>query len=192
MGLNSWFSSLNICSISCISSLWNEKLSSLANKIFYLDWKYWRLPCQPWEWYSSDSCLTYSGHLFYNYSLFETCSVCEMARWCSVVWCRPAPPNSLLIVEHCCCCCWWWWWWCPAGPARLYLSCPRISPAPSPARSDPADPAVLRRIVRMAVLVEGQKFALSSKSQTSKSVVYVKLTDSALRSLEDYLKNKVR
>merc|ERR1711981_212316 len=45
-------------------------------------------------------------------------------------------------------------------------------------------------IVRMAVLVEGQKFALSSKSQTSKSVVYVKLTDSALRSLEDYLKNK--
>ena len=44
----------------------------------------------------------------------------------------------------------------------------------------------------MAVLVEGQKFALSSKSQTSKSVVYVKLTDSALRSLEDYLKNKVR
>ena len=51
---------------------------------------------------------------------------------------------------------------------------------------------MLRRIVRMAVLVEGQKFALSSKSQTSKSVVYVKLTDSALRSLEDYLKNKVR
>ena len=47
-------------------------------------------------------------------------------------------------------------------------------------------------IVRMAVLVEGQKFALSSKSQTSKSVVYVKLTDSALRSLEEYLKNKVR
>ena len=44
----------------------------------------------------------------------------------------------------------------------------------------------------MAVLVEGQKFDLSSKSQTSKSVVYVKLTDSALRSLEDYLKNKVR
>ena len=43
----------------------------------------------------------------------------------------------------------------------------------------------------MAVLVEGQEFALSSKSQTSKSVVYVKLTDSALRSLEDYLKNKV-
>ena len=77
-------------------------------------------------------------------------------------------------------------------PARLYLSWPRISPAPSPARSDPADPAVLGLIVRMAVLVEGQKFALSSKSQTSKSVVYVKLTDSALRSLEDYLKNKVR
>lgn len=75
-------------------------------------------------------------------------------------------------------------------PARLYLSWPRISPAPSPARSDPADPAVLGLIVRMAVLVEGQKFALSSKSQTSKSVVYVKLTDSALRSLEDYLKNK--
>ena len=44
----------------------------------------------------------------------------------------------------------------------------------------------------MAVLVEGQEFALSSKSQTSKSVVYVKLTDSALRSLEEYLKQKVR
>ena len=44
----------------------------------------------------------------------------------------------------------------------------------------------------MAVLLEGQKFGLSSKSQTSKSVVYVKLTDSALRSLEEYLKQKVR
>ena len=92
--------------------------------------------------------------------------------------CWPAPLLSV-IVEH------------RPAPARLYLSWPRISPAPSPARSDPADPAVLRRIVRMAVLVEGQKFALSSKSQTSKSVVYVKLTDSALRSLEEYLKNKV-
>jgi len=40
------------------------------------------------------------------------------------------------------------------------------------------------------VLVEGQKFGLSSKSETSKSVVYVKLTDSALRSLEDYLKHR--
>lgn len=42
----------------------------------------------------------------------------------------------------------------------------------------------------MAVLVEGQKFGLSSKSETSKSVVYVKLTDSALKSLEDYLKHR--
>jgi len=42
----------------------------------------------------------------------------------------------------------------------------------------------------MAVLVEGQKFGLSSKSDTCKSVVYVKLTDSALRSLEDYLKHR--
>ena len=43
----------------------------------------------------------------------------------------------------------------------------------------------------MAVLTDGQKFGLSSKSQTNKSVLYVKLTDSALRSLEEYLKNKV-
>ena len=45
----------------------------------------------------------------------------------------------------------------------------------------------------MAVLGDGQKFGLSSisKSQTNKSVLYVKLTDSALRSLEEYLKNKV-
>ena len=41
----------------------------------------------------------------------------------------------------------------------------------------------------MAVLTDGQKFGLSSKSQTNKSVLYVKLTDSALRSLEEYLKN---
>ena len=48
-------------------------------------------------------------------------------------------------------------------------------------------------LVVMAVLADGQKFALSSisKSQTNKSVLYVKLTDSALRSLEEYLKNKV-
>ena len=43
----------------------------------------------------------------------------------------------------------------------------------------------------MAVLTDGQKFGLSSKSQTKKSVICVKLTDSALRSLEEYLKNKV-
>jgi len=42
----------------------------------------------------------------------------------------------------------------------------------------------------MAVLVEGQKFGLSSKSEKSKSVVYVKLTDSSLKSLEDYLKHR--
>ena len=72
--------------------------------------------------YLSASCLTLQfGQLFYNYSLFETCSVCEMARWCSVVWCRPAPPNSLLIVEHCC---WWCWTW--PGPSLPVLS-PHIS-----------------------------------------------------------------
>jgi len=42
----------------------------------------------------------------------------------------------------------------------------------------------------MAVLADGQKFGLSSKSQTNRSVIYVKLTDSALKSIEDYLKNK--
>jgi len=42
----------------------------------------------------------------------------------------------------------------------------------------------------MALLIEGQKFGLSSKSDNSKSVVYVKLTDSALRSLEEYLKHR--
>ena len=46
-------------------------------------------------------------------------------------------------------------------------------------------------VVEMAVLVEGQKFGLSSKSEKSKSVVYVKLTDSSLRSLEEYLKHRV-
>ena len=53
--------------------------------------------------------------------------------------------------------------------------------------------ALPSRSVVMAVLADGQKFALSSisKSQTNKSVLYVKLTDSALRSLEEYLKNKV-
>ena len=55
------------------------------------------------------------------------------------------------------------------------------------------DSAGHSRSVVMAVLADGQKFALSSisKSQTNKSVLYVKLTDSALRSLEEYLKNKV-
>ena len=47
------------------------------------------------------------------------------------------------------------------------------------------------RTVRMAVLTDGQKYGLSSQSQTNKSVICVKLTDSALRSLEEYLKNKV-
>lgn len=42
----------------------------------------------------------------------------------------------------------------------------------------------------MALLLDGQKFSLSSKSDTSKSVVLVKLTDSALRSLEEYLKHR--
>jgi len=45
-------------------------------------------------------------------------------------------------------------------------------------------------LVEMAVLVEGQKFGLSSKSEKSKSVVFVKLTDSSLKSLEDYLKHR--
>merc|ERR1711962_449323 len=44
--------------------------------------------------------------------------------------------------------------------------------------------------VDMALLLEGQKFGLSSKSDNSKSVVLVKLTDSALRSLEEYLKHR--
>ena len=43
----------------------------------------------------------------------------------------------------------------------------------------------------MAVLVEGQTLPLSSKTEPGKSVVYVKLTDSALRSLEEYLRLKV-
>ena len=180
----SWFSSLNICSISCISSLWNEKLSSWADKIFYLDWKYWWLACQPWECYFCETCLTETVDNHFIIILYLKLVLCVRWRDGAVRACS-APPNSLLIVEHCC-----WLCWTRLGPSLPVLS--RISPAPSPARSDPADPAVLRRIVRMAVLVEGQKFALSSKSQTSKSVVYVKLTDSALRSLEDYLKNKVR
>ena len=43
----------------------------------------------------------------------------------------------------------------------------------------------------MAVLVEGQKLPIASKPDAGKSVVFVKLTDSALRSLEEYFKHRV-
>ena len=43
----------------------------------------------------------------------------------------------------------------------------------------------------MAVLLEGQKLPIASKPDAGKSVVFVKLTDSALRSLEEYFKHRV-
>ena len=43
----------------------------------------------------------------------------------------------------------------------------------------------------MAVLLEGQKLPIASKADSGKSVVFVKLTDSALRSLEEYFKHRV-
>lgn len=45
----------------------------------------------------------------------------------------------------------------------------------------------------MATLVEGEKYGLSSTSANYelKSVVHVKLTDSALKAIEDLLKCKV-
>ncbi len=43
----------------------------------------------------------------------------------------------------------------------------------------------------MAVLLEGEALALSSRFCTGKSVVYVKLTDSALKSLEESVRQKV-
>ena len=73
------------------------------------------------------------------------------------------------------------------GRAASGAARPDPSPAPERARLGSAGD----RTVRMAVLADGQKFGLSSKSQTNKSVICVKLTDSALRSLEEYLKNKV-
>ncbi|GFX64526.1 ELL domain-containing protein [Trichonephila clavipes] len=44
----------------------------------------------------------------------------------------------------------------------------------------------------MAALVEGQQYGLSAqdKINCTKSLVFVKLTDSALRSIEEYVKNK--
>jgi hypothetical protein len=57
-----------------------------------------------------------------------------------------------------------------------------LNPQPSPPPS---------KSVEMAVLVEGQTLPLSSKSDARISVVYVKLTDSALRSLEEHLRLKV-
>ena len=74
-----WFSSLNICSISCISSLWNEKLSSLADKIFYLDWKYWWLACQPWECYFCETCLTITVDNHFIIILYLKLVLC--VRW---------------------------------------------------------------------------------------------------------------
>jgi hypothetical protein len=45
----------------------------------------------------------------------------------------------------------------------------------------------------MATLVEGHQYGLSSKTAAShgKTVVYLKLTDSALRAIEEYQSNKV-
>jgi len=42
----------------------------------------------------------------------------------------------------------------------------------------------------MAVLLEGQKLPIASKPDAGKSVVFVKLTDSAFRSLEEYIKHR--
>ncbi|XP_015903505.1 RNA polymerase II elongation factor ELL2 [Parasteatoda tepidariorum] len=44
----------------------------------------------------------------------------------------------------------------------------------------------------MAALIEGQQYGLSAqdKINSNKSIVFVKLTDSALRSIEEYVKNK--
>lgn len=45
----------------------------------------------------------------------------------------------------------------------------------------------------MAALVEGQQFSLSSKGQLNdkKTRIFVKLTDSALKAIEDYLSIRV-
>lgn len=43
----------------------------------------------------------------------------------------------------------------------------------------------------MALLLEGAKLALQPKVDQAKSVVFVKLTDSALRGLEEYLRHRV-
>ena len=42
----------------------------------------------------------------------------------------------------------------------------------------------------MAVLLEGQKLPIASKADAGKSVVFVKLTDLALRSLEEFIKHR--
>ena len=81
-----------------------------------------------------------------------------------------------------------------AQPAATCLGRPdggAARPDPSLATERAPLSSAGHRTVRMAVLTDGQKFGLSSKSQTKKSVICVKLTDSALRSLEEYLKNKV-
>ena len=46
----------------------------------------------------------------------------------------------------------------------------------------------------MAVLAEGVQYGLSSHgiSSENKSLVFVKLTDSSIKSIEEYLRNKVR
>lgn len=45
----------------------------------------------------------------------------------------------------------------------------------------------------MATVIEGQQYALSSHLNHSmnKSLIFVKLTDSALKAIEDYLNTKV-
>lgn len=46
---------------------------------------------------------------------------------------------------------------------------------------------------KMATLVSGQQYGLSSQANSSsqKSLVFVKLTDTALRAIEEYTRNKV-
>lgn len=43
----------------------------------------------------------------------------------------------------------------------------------------------------MALLLEGARLGLPGKVDQAKSVVFVKLTDSALRGLEEYLRHRV-
>lgn len=42
----------------------------------------------------------------------------------------------------------------------------------------------------MAELVEGQRYGLSSNTEGDKTIIHLKLTDSALKTLEEYAKQK--
>ena len=42
----------------------------------------------------------------------------------------------------------------------------------------------------MAELVEGQRYGLSSNTESDKTIIHLKLTDSALKTLEEYAKQK--